>query len=285
VAFHLLFSYSDEDSPSLFEATAIKNGTLFIFDEQDSLIAQLPITNPVLNQKYHVELELDSGMYQFVTWFYQNSAPYYFTIPQPEIVRMKEAARLNVLIPQESSRTFTNFDSSSRLVYGQTQINDLEQLTGKKPIEIPLELDYNSIHIRINGLEKTDDEYEISITDNNGIYSFDNTILPMDDFHYTSTTRFQDNSDVLTASLNVLKLQHGHTRPILLIKNITQDRLIYTGSLISILQEAYHNNGVIDFQHTHIFYLELLMNGETISVLINDWNDPKNWNGNTTLSN
>ncbi|GHU69071.1 hypothetical protein FACS189413_07290 [Bacteroidia bacterium] len=276
----LLFTYEDEDTPSLFDASSLNKGTLFVFDANDSLVAQRVIDNVILNKNYRMELDLDTGLYQFVTWFYKPAAPYYYQIPQPNISpaqKMKENSRLYVRVPEGSDRTFTSLPY--QLVYGQTQTRDSLSLIGQTAIEIPLILDYNRIDFKISGFDRSNDEYQIFVTDNNRIYTFGNDFAPADDFSYAVTTRFND--DWLEASLNVLKLHAEHINPVLKIKNKSNNIQIYSGNLIPLLRIAYPDPDI--FQKKHIFELELSMTEKGIIISVNGW-DPGDLDDTVVLS-
>jgi hypothetical protein len=283
---NLLFSYSDEDMPNtLFDEANIKNGTLFVFNENDSLIATRLIENPVLNENYKLNLDLDTGKYHFITWFYKYDAPYYSVTPHPAshspAAQMKDNSRLYIRVPAESN---TFFDLPHQLIFGQVQVSDSLQLTAGKPIEIPLELNYNQISFKITDIDGYNDEYQFSITDNNCIYTFENDFAGVSDFSYSvKNIRFPNNSTTLEASLNVLRLHSEHTRPVLnIIKNNSDT--IYGSRLMPLLRAnpAYSDTDI--FQRKHRFQLELSKTEKGVIVIVDGWKIPENWEDETTLS-
>jgi hypothetical protein len=113
-------------------------------------------------------------------------------------------------------------------------------------------------------------DYTFSITDNNQSYGFDGNFASTDFFTYSTTG--QTNSDILNASLNVLKLSEDRKNPTLKIKNNTTGEEFSAGLIQLILASNQYN----DFDMTHIYNITIanpFSNDVEMPITINihDW--------------
>jgi hypothetical protein len=275
--FQLKFTYEGDKN---WEANDLKKATIYIFDENDQFVTSWSIESaPQLDKIYRPNINLNPGKYHFVVWF--NPVSPYSVFPELDktavgkIRKSQAELLLNIPTKREIDESKVPFPV---LLYGHHE-NVETDLPRENLIVIPLVQNTNTINLTVTGLSHNENTYDISITDNNGNYGFNNVIAPCDQFTYLINTKFQANANVLTASLDVLKLEATHPTPELTIYDHSANTQIFPtpgwpdNNLISLIQSA---NPANNFERTHEYNINLDISKDdfgnvSITMSINDW--------------
>lgn len=251
---------------------------LYIFDEYSNFVVMRDIYKPKMNVQFEIvdwQKHLAIGKsYKFFVWFY-NGSPYStnpihenFSLIKPNV----SEAQLLLNIPKNRVVDF----ELPILLYG----NHSEKIDLIDPvIDIILTQNTNIINFTVDGLDNTLDTYEFLITDNNGVYDFDNNIVSLPGeglFSYITRSKFSLKSSVLLSTSHILKLQDGRT-PLFTLRNSNTGETLYPSypgqenNLIKMIQKAYKNN--IDFDRKHEFDVKISFDTKMgATVIIDGWN-------------
>ena len=268
----IIFSYDEADmgaTPK--DELDLENAILYVFDSSNRFVNSYKIENPQLDEFYDNLISLIPGDYSFVVWF-NPVAPYAITPPNP--VRgqtLKSDAHFLLQIPSTSGKIINQPATHFPFVlYGQKEetIQDNEE----NVVMIPVYENTNRINITLRGLHRTADTYRFSITDDNGIYTFDNEFAPCDPFSYVTHAQYPSMEETLSASLTVLQLADNRS-PVLSIDNTNTGENIFPGmiginnNLIEIIRSFYQG----DFRKKHLYDIDIEFKEEGLEVWINGW--------------
>jgi len=270
----VLVAYAEnKECKPLMVDDSLHSGQVYVFSEQTGLCVatfQIPGT-PQLNKTYTPDWGLPAGQYTYVAWF-NNDEHSFQTDPDNRL--------LQFLVPQ--TRNVDNTVSIPFLCYGHLD-NEALDFVGNHLITIPVMQFRNRVNLTVTDMNYApvpNDKYTVSINDNNGDYGFDGNFATGNtpagystlNQYFTYSTTEQVNSDVLSASLNVLKLA-GNRNPTFAIKNSAGEQ-IFSANLIQLILSSIPNN---DFDKTHIYDIvinNLFGNGEEevpLVITINGW--------------
>jgi hypothetical protein len=269
----VVFSYENDNT---FAQDDLQEATLFIFDENHKLVTSWSLSNPVLNTVYTPGIELTpQNNYSFVVWF--NLLPPYTYTPDFKSVEGSPAEEDMAFRLQVPTATLDIGEPDFFLpvsLYGRTE--DVISSEGVHTVVIPVKQNTNIINVSVHGLPPTTDSYLVSIQDDNGNYNFYNEFLPCEKFTYTEAVTFPPESEILNASLTVLRLAGNHPNPVLTIRNANTGNMIFPNkegiqtNLIQLILAAYPQN---DFDRTHVYNIEIFFTADMgITIKVNGWN-------------
>ncbi|MDR2474419.1 MAG: FimB/Mfa2 family fimbrial subunit [Bacteroidales bacterium] len=273
----LLVQFTSDPEYNNWEAEELHKVTVFIFDENGNYLTSWSPETPELDKIYTPEVDLLTGKYNFVVW--SNVYSLYSITHLDDDTRTraaKEQALLEMNIPTTRD---INLETTRipLMLYGHVD-GELKPVR-ENLVTIPLVQNNNTVNVTVAGLERTNDSYHISITDNNGIYRFDNSIAPCGDFSYRRRVAFTAASNELSTSLSVLKLDAGHRTPLLTVVNeVTRDTIFPSAEwtnnrLIDLILAAHPTN---DFTKNHVYDIRInFEDGQdgsiVIQVTVNGW--------------
>ncbi|MDR0541198.1 MAG: FimB/Mfa2 family fimbrial subunit [Dysgonamonadaceae bacterium] len=261
--------FSHEDGTAAIPPNELQNAILYVFDADNLLVDFREINNPKLNEAYEPDFTLAPGNYSFVVWF--NPLSPYAVVPT--------TAHLSIGVTQKSEGKFQLQLPANRIVqepatvlplalYGRQQQVIAE--TGETTVIIPVIQQTNRIHITVNGLTPNAHTYRFAITDDNGIYTFDNAFAPCATFSYIAETQYSGTQ--LSASLTVLRLSESHPTPVLTIMDADTQEMLFPhagnipNNLIELLKTIDPDN---DFDQRHEYTIDIVFSGN--DVWINGW--------------
>ncbi|MDR1938598.1 MAG: FimB/Mfa2 family fimbrial subunit [Tannerellaceae bacterium] len=247
---------------------------LFVFDENNLFVSEYIDESPRISPEYFMSVPgLKAGNYKFVAWG-----------------NLKEQYAISIpgLIPGE-----TNFDDirvSLKCIENSTvkeilkplffathaESNTIEILEMTNQfIRLKLVDDLYKINVTVTGLDSAsiaDNDYRIDISDDNGIYRFNNDFASCEKFTYTQPCSEPNNE--LKASLTVLRLA-ANRNPVLRLINKQTNRALIEDDLVKLILSANEIGASIDFDKTHEFdikyELEQLSSSGNIIIYVNGW--------------
>ena len=262
----ICFSYNDDVGSRSIDSGELKKAMLYAFDSDNQLTYVQEILDPELDVFYTIILDPDT--YSFVVWF-NPVAPYAIT-PMEIGTTLKSEGQLSLEIPS-TRRVQGSAVEFLPLLYGQKE--EAIQKNEDNVVTIPVSENTNRINITVRGLIPTTHTYHVSIEDANGVYTFDNDF---DDscptFSYVAETQYATDSDILKASLTVLRLAEDRPTPTLTIQDMDTGEILYPfcdetpDNLIELLQKLYPHN---DFSKNHLYNIDIKF--DETAVWINDW--------------
>lgn len=250
------------------EASEIDRISLFVFDEQGVLIALHQERDVVMAAGYYISLPLDEGKYRVVAWANLRDCYGYndCTVGQTCF------SDLELFIEKAEDNTVRK--APHTLFFGSQAEVAVTQETNQY-FTIPLQRNTNTIHIETSGLPPTDTEYELTISDYNGQYTFDNSFASNTEaIHYISDCT-QNEQAQLCGSLTVLRLAAERNYPVLRIRKKTPGRseeLLYQAKLVELILKLQEKDPSITFENTHQYYFHLKFDTDlNVTVGINGW--------------
>ena len=262
----ILFSY-DETGVTPVKELGLENAMLYVFDSNNRLVGFREIDNPRLDSVYNNLISLNPGNYSFVVWMNPLSDPYAIT-PSEIGSTLKSDGRFSLKIPAD---TLIDSPALPLSMYGQKE-EILQaggnQADGSNEVVIPVYQNTNRINISLSGLQATSNRIRFAITDNNGMYTFDNDFDPSCRFFSYIADATYSSTDHLNVSLTVLQLAGNHPTPVLSIKNLTTGNNIWSYNLIEILNTLYPGN---DFKKKHVYDIDIEFKEVNMEVWINGW--------------
>lgn len=263
----VLFLHEGTEEMDAGYQAGLNKAVLFVYDQDDRFIAYREINTPRLNETYQTGIGLDAGTYRFAVWFNPDS-PYAFS-PLPSDLAVGAAKASQHFLLQVPDNRMINEEETTLplLLYGnkEAMIKGTDNL-----VTIPVTRNTNTINISVGGLLPDDHDYRFEISDDNGIYTFDNDFSPCTRFSYTKGAKYE--SGTLGSSLTVLKLSGSRPGASLQILDATTGKVLFpnakgiTTSLVRLLELIYPGN---DFDKRHNYDIEILFVGT--DVLINGW--------------
>jgi hypothetical protein len=268
-----------------YEGNDIINDSLYsakicVFDEQERFIASYHVEGrPQLNKIYTPDWKFPPGKYYFSVWLNYHDM-------HVDPCEIEQSLRRSTTVGLDIPTTRTIDGKIPFLCHGKLDNQDSGPQKNKL-FTIPVMQFTNRINLRVTGLNNIplfrasaaeNQEYEFSITDNNGIYGYDGDFVPQDNFTYSTIK--QVNSDTLDVSLTVMKLSKTRHNPTISIRNRTINKQLpipedLTTNLIELILSANPNN---DFDKKHVYDIEINIDDPSgneeeiiITVTINGW--------------
>jgi hypothetical protein len=263
----ILFSYDRTEEMDVEDQAGLKNAVIFVYDQSGRFIAYREINDPRFNETYQVDMELKAGTYRFVAWF-NSCSPYVFNPVLDDLVAGQAGNKQQFLLQIPDNGIIDENETVLPLMlYGNKEA--IVNGTGN-PVTIPVTRNTNTVNISVEGLLPDDHDYRFGITDDNGIYTFDNDLSLCTRFSYIKDAKYE--SGALGSSLTVLKLSGNRPGASLKILDATTREVLFpnakgiTTNLVRLLELVYPGN---DFSKKHNYNLDILFSGT--DVRINGW--------------
>lgn len=166
--------------------------TLYAFDQDGTLVWQNSEQGEELSQEgYAMTLDLQPGVYDIIAWAYCDLAKDCFTFhtTKSEGVVKKEDIRCEIIREHdENGKTIVN-DHLGTLMHGY--IDDLVVTAEEGVHDVRMQMTKNTNDIcivlqNLNGAPMDKDDFTFTITDDNGIMGWDNSLLPCEELTYKS---------------------------------------------------------------------------------------------------
>jgi hypothetical protein len=261
------------DEEAALAPDTLRSVYVYIVDETNEFVAVHPFDKVVVGTEYRLDVELPAGTYDFIVWTNQEP-PYFVNSDRSELaLDVPDTRRVSELIP--------------RLFYGKLEGQEIRP-GSKQVVLIKLVENTNTIDVTVSGLQQHDggdDTYELSISDNNDRYDFDNNfVIGGDDFCYVATLGYKPGETTLHTTLRTLKLA-GDRNPIVTLRNVTTGvthHLAYDAAgkpvpldLVALIRRAYNNN--VSFYERHYFRLTLDFRADmSVTVGLDGWQQTDN---------
>jgi hypothetical protein len=269
----VIFSCEEETELDL-QSQTLQKANLFVFDKNDKFVTAWLLDEehqerPALNKVYVPDFKLLPDEYHFIVWF-GLIAPYSITPTMNNFFRgttRMNQAEFHLEIPENRSVDVP----LPLLLYGHKE--GIIKTKNENTIVIPVAQNTNTINITVTGLPQTDDEYLFRITDTNGKYTFYNEFAGCEEFSYVDVEKISTETNMLTSSLTVLKLDKDR-RPLLTIQNQSTGEQIFpvnndnegSNDLIGMILREYPNT---DFKKTHVYDIKISIDDTNITVTVN----------------
>lgn len=272
--------------------------SLYVFDKQGQFVTVQTESGAVLaDDNYTMVLDLPAGTYDFIAWcgLKDNND---FRLANALAPRTKEDDLVCSLVPGTRASSLLK-KPLAPLWHGRVDnvVLSADQEGEKIVATVPLIKDVNTVRIILQhykGKELSLNDFEFTITDNNGIMNWDNSLLPCDEIVYREWSKIpaevslpdaeQDSGEKtavssLVAELDVARLVKGQA-PILAVSHPGDSKPILRLPLIDLLLvakgEARRNMDDQEYldrqdEYNIIFFLDdagWYMNG---GIWINSW--------------
>ncbi|NDV66109.1 FimB/Mfa2 family fimbrial subunit [Bacteroides sp. 224] len=243
---------------------------VFIFDSQGMFYRRLSDINTVMTADYVMETTLPAGTYSFVSWLNLQSCyeiePAEFQVNQTHI---------NDALLHLSLDASNMVNTAPHLLFHGIQ-KEIEITGDYQDIEIPVVPDNYQVNFKVTGPLWVGINYQFNVQASNGIYKFDNSFAPCQEFDYRYTVS-PDENNVLYASLRFMRLFRDRN-PMLTITNRYTGDCIYKHNLVDLILLLEKKLGVkIDFSRDYVFDIELDLRGDEETadmeafITINGW--------------
>ena len=287
-------------------ATEVEAVRLYVFDDEDKFVLQTSEQGDALKQDgYRMKLDLEAGRYTLVAWCGLGGKNESYTLPEMTagVSTLQElTCRLNDRARDEGQVKVGEIDD---LYHGMITV-DLPDTYGEHNYTMPLTKNTNYVRVvlqHLSGKDINKDDFIFTITDNNGLLNYDNSLL--DDelltYHawYTSQgtagvtgaeeTRGEITSvSVALAELTINRLmtdENKDTKTMLTVTRSTPDEDGTYPTVLSIplvdyalLVKGYYNKELDDQEYLDrqdeynlTFFLDDNNNWVSSSIIINSW--------------
>jgi hypothetical protein len=247
---------------------------LFVFDENGLFVKEYIDETPQIGPEYFMAIDgLEAGYYKFVAWGNLKEHYALSAAPLPGETNYNDLRALvksikNGEIEEQLAPLFfaTHTGSASIEVLGMSS----------QFIRLDMVNDRNKVNVTVAGLDSAsvaDNDYKITISDDNGAYTFDNDFAPCNRFTYTQACKVDKEHNNLTASLTVLRMD-ANRAPLLRLVNKQTNEVIIEDNLVKLILEANEAGAAIDFNKTHEFDIRYeLAQTSSVGVIIyvNGW--------------
>ncbi len=238
--------------------------SLFAFDVQGIFRGVWIDENPALAPGYYMTIpRLPAGDYRFVVWGGLHEC--YSTLPAT--FKVGETLYKDALL--ELDITSGEISKLLHPLFHAQKTEYIREDVRQQHIDMPIVQAYNTINLTTEGLAPTSDEFRMSVTDNNGKYTFDYSFAPCSEFIYSALCT-KDAGGQLRSSLNILKLA-ADRHPQFGIYNVTQQKTLYKADLVDLLNKM--EDVDYDNIHTYDVHITFTTDGTDLyaSVSINGW--------------
>ncbi len=264
-----------EQSP--YYPSDIKQVRVFAFAQNGILVEEFSAGNIVLSSDYLLETPFYKiGTFTFVAWGGDDLSGYNFsafeqgrTTKQEMIVSLKRAASQATNKPKQ----LYVGESGPLTIEDRTNLGSIFDLVSFNMQELT-----NRLNFKIQGLS-VNDEYKITLTDNNSKYDFNGDFVADNRFEYITDVRKE--GDVLRADYITMKLAEGRDTWFT-ITNTTTGKVVYDVNLVDdlLLYKGQFGEPPYNLACDHDFNIIIVFapdedNPETYvlwQVIVNDWN-------------
>ena len=278
----------------------VSSVTLYAFDDNGKLAFQKTEEGEILkSQDYYMDLEVPAGDYRLITWAGRLDEEASFSVPLlTEGVSTYEELKCKMeraYSRAEDGSAFINTELTG-LWHGDVKTHSFPSRAAMiETVTVPLVKNTNKIRVilqQMDGVNIDVENFEFTITDNNGYMNYDNMLLEDEMltyypyFHADGSTAFDDdqqaeegdNISVAIAQLTVGRLV-VEQNPYLTITNRENGETVLSIPLIKylLLTEAegheMTNQEYLDRQDEYhmTFFLDENMTWINTRIIINDW--------------
>jgi hypothetical protein len=258
---------------------------IYVVNAQDEFVDMHRFSEVAVNTEYRLDFKLPADTYDFIVWTSQET-PYSVNFDTSGVLSADETTRS---IPRSDKQFALTVDDTRRvgtliprLFYGKLE-DHVVSPNNKQLISIPLVENTNTIDITVNGLQQhggENDLYELTITDDNHQYDFNNSFVAGGDpIHYVASLSHEPGETTLHTTLRTLKLAADRS-PIVSLRNVTRDETYHLSyddagqpvplNLVALIRRAYNNN--VSFNRRHYFLLTLDFHADmSVTIGLDGW--------------
>lgn len=258
-----------ENSPKY--PSQIKQVRVFAFDQNNVLVEEYSATGVTLSGDYQLETPFYKiGAFTFVAWGGEDLSAYKFseftkgvTTKQQMLVSLQKQANKVTTHPRP---VYVGVTNEPLTIADRSKIGSIFDLVQFNMQELT-----NRVSFTIRGLSKTDN-YSITITDDNSVYTITGDFAPDTRFDYITDMRRE--GDALKADFVLLKLAEKRNA-VLTITNTTTGEVEYSVNLIEglILYKAQSGEPPYKLQCDHDFNIDLFFETHMlVKAVVNNWN-------------
>jgi hypothetical protein len=248
---------------------------LFVFDENGLFIKEYIDEAPQMGPEYFITVTgLKTGYYKFVAW---GNLKEHYTLSSDLVPGETSFNDLRVFL--ECIKNNEVEEQLSPLFFATHTGTNSVEILGMSPqfIRVNLVNDMYKINVTVSGIDSAsvaDNDYKLTISDDNGIYNFDNDFAPCREFTYTQTCLVdKERNNELTASLIVLRLT-ADRKPLLRLVNKQTNNVLIEENLVNLILEVNEAGAAIDFDKTHEFDIRYELDQTSsigIIIYVNGW--------------
>lgn len=250
---------------------------VFVFDENNVMVEEFAMSDIKISADFWIQTSFNRvGTFTFVAWGGTDLSTYDFTPFKKGETKKNE---LFVAMQRQSDK-FN--DTLSPIYWGEAPPLTIEDRTNMGSVfdwvTFNMQVLTNRINITIHGLSENDN-YSVTITDDNGVYDFNGDFAYDTRFDYITSVR--RDGKMIKANFTVMKL--GEKRnPRLTITNLSTGKVVYEVNMVDDLIMYRGDSGEPPYklECDHDFNIIIVFNGnpetpETyilMNVKVNDWN-------------
>ena len=178
--------------------------TLYAFDDNGKLVYQKTEEGDVLGEDgYTMKVDLEPGDYHLITWAGLNNEAS-FSVP---LVTAGESSmdelqcKMDRMYSRAEDGTAIVNSKLSSLWHGEVTKQSFSRAATSQVVTVPLVKNTNSIRIilqQMDGVTVDVDNFEFTITDDNGLMNYDNKLLKDETLTYYPYYRVQGSTDMDT---------------------------------------------------------------------------------------
>lgn len=258
--------------------------TLYAFDDNGKLVYQKMEEGDVLGEDgYTMKVDLEPGDYHLITWAGLNNEAS-FSVP---LVTAGESSmdelqcKMDRMYSRAEDGTAIVNSKLSSLWHGEVTKQSFSRAATSQVVTVPLVKNTNSIRIilqQMDGVTVDVDNFEFTITDDNGLMNYDNKLLKDETLTYYPYYRVQGSTDMATLIL-LSSVSPSARAPFVSITNKDTGETVLSIPLVKylLLTEAEGHDMTqqeyLDRQDEYnmTFFLDENMKWINTSIIINDW--------------
>ncbi len=264
-SFRVYYDYSQTSRSGSYETAELLH--LYVFDEQGYLL-DIPyedVSPRVGETDYYTELDLEPGEYHFVVW--GNLTGCYYVTPSEPVPGVTHYDDIMVHLERDENNSVTS--DPHNLYFGDFLG---KTVTGQEEERVDIEIVRNTYRINVfiddpDNVIPEDTELTLVITDKNGSFRFDNTVLDDEDLAELSYSMTFESGQTykFETSLSLVRLEYERSTMFRLYNSLTGE-LVYEDDLIDMIQ-----NAEIDLVGEFEFDILLQIRGGKVYITINGW--------------
>lgn len=292
LAIRFIYDYNMEYANAF--PSQVHSLNLFVYDSTGRCVAQRVETSDVLaDENYRMTIDLPAGEYTCVAYGGMESAESSFSfVPKPAEGSLLTATTVEM----KSSAIGTDLHP---LFYGTVTAQVEANTPAYNEITLPMMKDTNNIRIllqHLSGAPVNDKDFVFTVTENNTLFNYDNSLLPRPMIDFSPWTQGQvttgDYGDSDTGSTGVtlayaefglsrlMVPQKGAENPRLIISRASDGGEVINIPLISYLlllkSQQYSRMGAQEYldresRWSMIFFLDKANNWVNTHIVVNDW--------------
>ena len=274
-------------------ANEVSSVTLYAFDEDGRLAFQKTEEGDILKaEDYCMELDVNPGDYRLITWAGRLDDEASFSVPLNITTYDELKCRMERAYSRAADGSAYIDTELTGLWHGEVEKQNFASRAAMvQTVTVPLVKNTNKIRVVLlqeDGVHIDVDKFKFTITDENGLMNYDNSLLEDETLTYYPYYRMEgntgeegseeDNFSVAVAQLTVGRLVVGQ-EPVLTITNEETGKEVLRVKLIKLLEltEAEgHDMPLQEYldrqdEYALTFYLDEGMQWISTRIMINDW--------------